>query len=352
MKTYLNDNSKDYEAFIKAHPKGHYMQASQWAKVKSFWKNEVIIAEDDQGHIKGVLSILIRKIPFFKNTLMYAPRGPVCDVHDRETFQALLNHAKALAKKHKSYVIKIDPDVEIEDEEFGQIIREMGFKIKGRSKNFEGIQPRFVFRLPIKDRSLEELLQSFHQKTRYNINLASRKGVEVKIGSREDIDPFHKIMLETGIRDKFVIRSAEYFKTMFDCMAPDHLRLYTAYYEGKMVAGTIAILYGDKCWYLYGASSNESRNVMPNYLLQWEMIKWAKEKGCNIYDFRGISGDLDESNPLYGLYKFKKGFNGKLTEFVGELDYVFNPLIYFLVEKGEKTFRELRRKIFTLRNKK
>ncbi|MDP4094849.1 MAG: peptidoglycan bridge formation glycyltransferase FemA/FemB family protein, partial [Bacillota bacterium] len=100
------------------------------------------------------------------------------------------------------------------------------------------------------------------------------------------------------------------------------------------------------------ASSNEYRNVMPNYLLQWEMIKWSLESGCEIYDFRGVSGDLDESNPLYGLYKFKKGFNGKFTEFVGEMDYVFKPLIHFAVEKGEKSFREMRRRLLTRGEKK
>jgi peptidoglycan pentaglycine glycine transferase (the first glycine) len=352
LKTYINKNEKDVEPFIKAHTKGHYMQAPQWAKVKSNWKSEVIIAEDDSGNIKGIISILIRKIPFLKNTMMYSPRGPVCDIHDKETFKALIDHAKLLAKEYKSYVLKLDPDITIDDEKFGQIVKDIGFKIKGTSKNFEGIQPRFVFRMDIKDKSEEELLLSFHQKTRYNINLAARKGVTVKIGSIEDIPEFHKIMMDTGIRDKFVVRSAQYFEKMYINMAPSHLRLYTAYFDGKMVAGTIAILYGNKCWYLYGASSNASRNVMPNYLLQWEMIKWAKESGCDIYDFRGISGDLTESNPLYGLYKFKKGFNGNLTEFVGELDFVFNPFVYFMVEKGEKVFRELRRKLFNLRNKK
>ena len=136
-----------------------------------------------------------------------------------------------------------------------------------------------------------------------------------KINSKEDLKDFHSIMLETGVRDGFVTRSLEYFEKMYDAMAPEHLRLYMAYLDGKPIAGTIAILYGDKCWYLYGASSNKHRNVMPNYLLQWEMIKWALENNCNVYDFRGVSGDLDENSPLYGLYRFKKGFNGDFTEF-------------------------------------
>jgi len=288
---------------------------------------------------------LIRKVPFLNSTLMYSPRGPVCDPHDRETFFRLLEGAKALAKKYKSYVLKLDPDIEREDSGFFEMAKSLGFKVANSSKNFEGIQPRFVFRLDVKGRTEGELMQLFHQKVRYNIRLAVKKGVDVRVGSRSDIPEFHKIMAETGARDKFVIRSIEYFEKMYDCLAPEHMRLYLAYYEGKIVAGTIAVLYGNKCWYLYGASGNEYRNVMPNYLLQWEMIKWALHGGCDIYDFRGVSGDLDESNPLYGLYKFKKGFNGKFTEFIGELDYVFNPLVYFAVEKGEKIFRELRRKL-------
>lgn len=117
--------------------------------------------------------------------------------------------------------------------------------------------------------------------------------------------------------------------------------LYMAFSEGQPIAGTLAIHYGDKVWYLYGASSNEHRNLMPNYLLQWRMIQWAVETGCRIYDFRGVSGDLSEDNPLYGLYKFKKGFGGEFTEFVGEMDLVLNKAVYFAVEHGTNVLKEL-----------
>jgi len=352
LKITTKEDMEQYEKFIQSHPKGHFMQSKEWTEVKSNWKNEMIAVKDEQGNIKGAMSILIRKIPFFNNTLMYSPRGPVCDIHDFDTMQQLIAEAKEIAKEYKGYVLKIDPDVEKEDAEFAQMLNKLGFRIKGDSKNFEGIQPRFVFRLNVKGKTEEQVMQEFHNKTRYNIRVAMKKGVEVRIGSREDLPDFHKVMVETGVRDEFVVRSIEYFEKMYDCLAPEHLRLYLAYYEGKLIAGTIAVLYGNKCWYVYGASSNEHRNVMPNYLLQWEMIKWAIESGCDIYDFRGVSGDLDENNPLYGLYRFKKGFNGKFTEFIGELDLVFNPLVYFAVEKGEKIFRELRRRLFILKNRK
>ncbi|HHV97903.1 MAG TPA: peptidoglycan bridge formation glycyltransferase FemA/FemB family protein [Clostridiaceae bacterium] len=340
----------EYEEFVKSHPKGHFMQSIKWAKVKSNWINEIITVRDENNRIKGSMSLLIRKVPFLNRTIMYSPRGPVCDIYDVETFKSLIEKAKELAVKYKSYVLKLDPDIEIQDTEFCKIVKQLGFKTKNDSENFESIQPRFVFRLDIKGKTEEEVLKNFSQKTRYNIRLAIKRGVTVRIGSKEDIPEFHKIMYETGVRDKFVIRDTSYFETLLDALG-ENARLYLAYYNGKLIAGTIAILYGNKCWYLYGASSNEHRNVMPNYLLQWEMIKWAIESGCDIYDFRGVSGNLDESHPLYGLYRFKKGFRGKFTEFIGELDYVFNPITYKLVEKSEIAFRELRRQLFVLKAK-
>jgi lipid II:glycine glycyltransferase (peptidoglycan interpeptide bridge formation enzyme) len=131
---------------------------------------------------------------------------------------------------------------------------------------------------------------------------------------------------------------------MYDSLG-DKLRLYLAKIDGKIVAGTIAILYGDKVWYLYGASSNEARNYMPNYLLQWEMIKWAVENNCRTYDFRGVSGDIDETNPLYGLYRFKKGYGGDLTEFIGEIALDFKPFIAWCIDNILPIFMWIRKKI-------
>ena len=337
---------KEYEEFLKACPKGHFCQSEMWAKIKDNWKNEVVISRDEEGKLNGAMSILIRKVPMFNSTLMYAPRGPVCDCHDKAVLKNLFDGAKELAKKYNAYVLKVDPDIKIDDEEFKKIVKDYGFTVKKPSKNFEGIQPRFVFRMDVEGKTEDEVFASFHNKTRYNVRVALKNDVTVTIGNRDDLKRFHEIMVETGTRDEFVVRTLEYFEKMYDVMAPsDNLRLYLAHYQDKIVAGTLAIKYGDKVWYLYGASSNESRNVMPNYLLQWEMIKWAIEEKCRIYDFRGVSGDLDPSNPLYGLYRFKKGFNGEFTEFIGDIDLTFKPLMKLLVEKGEPIYRNLRRKV-------
>ena len=149
-------------------------------------------------------------------------------------------------------------------------------------------------------------------------------------------------MVETGSRDGFIIRPLEYFEKMYDELAPKHMKLLMAYYEDKPISGIIPIMYGNKTWYLYGASSNSHRNLMPNYLLQWEMIKQAIANKHDMYDFRGVSGVVDESHPQYGLYRFKKGFGAEFTEFIGEVYLPFKPLVYKMYKFAEKSFRTLR----------
>ena len=341
---------QEYEAFIQSHPKGNFAQSYLWGKQKPAWIWKAIAVRGEDGAIKGTMAVMIRKMPMVGKTLMYACRGPVCDLDDKETFGQLLEGAKALAKEYKSYVIKIDPDVPSSNTAFADMLQSFGFRSKEGGKNFEAIQPRYVFRLDVDGKTEEELQAGFHQKWRYNIRVALKKGVEVKICGKEMVPAFADLMLTTGVRDGFVTRQPEYFAAMLDNLG-EHCRLYMAFHEGTPIAGTLAIHYGDKVWYLYGASSNEHRNLMPNYLLQWCMIQWAVETGCRVYDFRGVSGDVSEDNPLYGLYRFKKGFGGDFTEFVGEMDLVLNKPVYHFVEKGTSLFKDLRKTVYLIKNR-
>lgn len=331
----------EYKRFIESHPKAHFMQGPEWGKVKSGWQWSAVIVRDSEGAIKGGVSVLIRKVPGLPYTLMYAPRGPVCDITSKPVITALLGGVKELAAKHHVYLFKIDPDIPVSDTGFISLMQSLGFKRSEGGKNFEDIQPRFVFRLNVEGKTEEQMLAHFHSKWRYNIRVAIKNGVEVKVCDKSALSEFVPIMRETGSRDGFATRPQSYFEGMLEAFG-EEARLYMAYYQGKPVAGTIALHYGDKVWYLYGASANEYRNVMPNYLLQWEMIRWAVQTGCKIYDFRGVSGDLSESNPLYGLYRFKKGFNGDFTEFTGEFDLVLNKPVAFTVNHGVKLVKELR----------
>lgn len=341
---FLEEKDKEkYKAFLESHPRCNFQQSLEWGNVKTAWIKEVILSEDEKGNIVGSLCVWIRKIPIFGN-IMYSSRGPVCDIHDEKVLKDLTEGINALAKKYKSFVYRGEPDILKTDNEYRHIIQENGYKIKDDSKDFKDeIQPRFVFKLDIKDKTEDEIFEAFHQKTRYNIRLAIKKGVEIKEGTYDDLKTFHDIMVETGKRDDFLIRSLEYFQTMYKEMAPKHMKLLLAYHDGEAIAGIIPIMYGNTTWYLYGASSNRHRNLMPNYLLQWTMIKEAIANKCDIYDFRGVSGVVDENHPQYGLYRFKKGFGAEFTEFIGEVYIPYKPLTYKMYKFSEKAFRTLRK---------
>lgn len=332
-------DEEEYTRFLESNERCNFQQSLEWAKVKTSWKKEVILAEDSSKKIIGSLMVWIRKIPIFGN-IMYSSRGPVCDIHNIEVLKQLTEGAKLLAKKYDAIVLRIEPDIKSDDTSFRNIMLELGYSIKDDAKNFrEEIQPRYVFRLDTKGKTEDEIFKNFHSKTRYNIRLATKKGVTVKEGTREDLKDFHKIMVTTGIRDGFITRPLEYFERMYDCLGPEHMKILMAYYDGKPISGVIPIMYGNKTWYLYGASSNEHRNLMPNYLLQWEMIKIALSRKSDIYDLRGVPGIADNSN---GLFRFKKGFGAEYTEFIGEVYIPFKPFTYKMYKVSEKIFRNVR----------
>ncbi len=285
----------EYEAFVSSHPKGHFIQSHLWAAQKPDWTWEAVLVRNDEGAVIGACSFLIRKVPSLPYTLMYAGRGPVCDVHDTAVLSAITEGAKALAKKYKSYCLKIDPDVLSSDTEFADAMKSLGYTLRDPGKNFSGIQPRYVFRLYLDGRDEETVLGSSHSKTRYNIRVAERKGVEVKIVGKEEAGVFAKLMMETGVRDGFVVRSQDYFEKMLDHLG-EHARLYMAYTaEGVPVAGTLAVHYGDKVWYLYGASSNAHRNLIP-CIERNAVAAMRAMNACNLSYFltgsRNISYDM------------------------------------------------------------
>ena len=330
-----------YEDFVKKHPKGHFAQSLKWAKLKKEWKHEIVTVEDENGNITGSMLLLIRKIPIFKSTIIYSPRGPVCDIHDEDTFTKLIKKAEQVVKKNKGFILKMDPDLLNSDMTFKNIAKNNGFNIIEKLTNINNIlQPRIVFRLDLKNKTEDDIFKAFHSKTRYNIRLASKKGVTTRIGKREDIGQLEDLMKITGKRDGFPIRTKEYFEELYDVLGSDCVRILFADYEGKPIACTLSFLYGDKVWYMYGASSNEHRNLMSTYLLQWEGIKWALENNCNIYDFRGICA-TNENTRNEGLYRFKKGFNPDLVEFT-EIYKVYNHFMYFMFEKVFPIYRNIR----------
>ena len=197
MNLVTEENKDKYYKFLENHERCNFQQSILWGKVKTSWKNEVVLALDNNGEIIGSISVLIRKIPIFGN-IMYSPRGPICDIHDEKVLKELTNGLQELGKRNKAFVLKIEPDIKSSDKEFREVIEKLKYKIKDDAKNFsEEIQPRYVFRLDIKNKTEDEIFENFHQKTRYNIRLAVKKGVTIKEGTREDLKDFHKIMVVT-----------------------------------------------------------------------------------------------------------------------------------------------------------
>lgn len=221
------------------------------------------------------------------------------------------------------------------------------------------VQPPDTVLLDI-GRDEETLLAAMKPKWRYNIRLAEKKGVVVSearafasnaSGSDASVDwrpalsKFYELYRETSERDRIALHPESYYAKLFELAAaygagnargkkPD-MRLWTASHEGEALAAIITIFWGEQAVYLYGASSNVKRNLMPAYALQWAAIRAAREAGCTEYDFYGIPPTDDPNHPMAGLYRFKTGFGGKNIHRGGSWDYPLRPLAYSAFRRAE-----------------
>lgn len=322
-----------FNQFVSDFSTGDLLQSYEWAQLKGRggWGSVKAIAETD-GRIVAAASILTRRIPRTNRCLMYCPRGPVLDTADADVVQEFVAFLKKIALQRRAIMLKIDPPVPIDDKVSEANLRSAGF-VTVVSAGFGGVQPKAVMQLDL-DKSEDDLLASFKPKWRYNIRLAERKGVEVDLDcSKDQLPAFYKLLQETCKRDGFLVRSYSYFEDMYDILGrAGFIRLVLTRYEGEPVAGALMYIFGDKAMYTYGASSNQHRNVMPNHLMQWEMIKLAMSRGCKWYDFRGVSPkkESDPEDHLQGLNRFKEGFSPRFVEYVGEYDLVLSPVFYWL----------------------
>ncbi len=342
---------EEYNNFVQNRVGTSFMQDLKWADVKdSSWEKEAVYIKED-GKIIASMLMLIKKIPHSNITLVYAPRGPVCDVYDINLVNRVIKEAEPVIKKHNGYVLKFDPQV-LFDDKLEEMYRKAGYKTSGKNPDKdEVIQPLYDGVLHLTGKTEEELMKSFAEKTRYNIRLSGRKGVTVRYSrDKEDLDTFYNLYKVTTIRDNIGCRGKDYFERMLDSYDENHLRIYIAEHEGDKLSAAIATNYGGELYYVYGASSNEKRNLMPNYAMQMEMIRWGIETNCDTYNFGGIL-NLD---PQDGLYKFKTGFCKEegVEKYIGELNKVYKPLIYFGIVHVLPVLKKINRKVRTLKRKK
>ncbi len=332
------DRRTEWNDFVAACPHGDVLQCWEWGELKgrTGWQPlPIAVVEGDR--IVAACLVLKRSVPLIGSCLLYAPHGPVVDFADESTWPRLLDELRQLAAAHQAMALKIDPAIPVERADIVAALEQGGFRRHNGEGDFGGVQPRYVMKVDISG-DLDELLAQFKSKTRYNIRLAERKGVTVRLGHRDDLPDFYEILTATAERDGFVVREISYFYDIWDLIIKAGLgQLFLAYAEGKLVAGTLAFALGHQAWYVYGASSYSHRNLMPNYLLQWHMIQWAKDRGSTVFDMRGVAREIDgqAQGELSGLNRFKRGFAPQYVEYIGEWDLVFRPGLYRLLNLAQ-----------------
>ena len=309
----------EWNQYLQSRPNAHLLQTGEWGELKSgFGWEPVRMISGEVG-----VQILFRKLPL-GFTIGYIPKLAISIQHSTIIDQ-LWHEIDATCKQRRVIFSKLESD-SWSDSPLP--------KGEGRVSP-HNIQPPRTIIIDIKN-SEEEILARMKQKTRYNIRLAEKKGVTVRAWN--NIESFHKMMLVTGDRDSFGIHSLEYYRRAYELFHPTAMcELLVAEYEGKPLATLMAFARGRRAWYFYGASTDQERNRMPTYLLQWEAIKWAKARGYEEYDLWGVPDKDDKTleanfetqhDGLWGVYRFKRGFGGDLKRAAQAIDRVFNPLLY------------------------
>lgn len=329
---------------MAASPYGDVLQCLEWGELKKPGWRPLPLHVGSPENPDAVALVLRRSLPRTGRCIFYVPRGPVLDWSNKVAAQAIVDKLKSEARRQRAILIKVDPAVPVSTPGIKETLRSLGFQPSPDADNsFGGTQPRFVMKMNI-DGAQDKVMASFHQKWRYNIRLAEKKGIEVKSDcTRDDVKVFHDIYAVTAQRDGFTGRPLNYFYKMWDVLVEAGLaKFFVTSYQGQPLSAAICFLLGKQCWYVYGASSNEYRNLMPNHAMQWAMIRWAKEQGAEVYDFRGVHDIKSEDGKVLenlmdspdGLVRFKAGFGAQLTEYCGEWDLPVDKKWYWLWTTG------------------
>jgi lipid II:glycine glycyltransferase (peptidoglycan interpeptide bridge formation enzyme) len=326
MEARIITDRQQWNDFVSASECCNITQSYEWGELGPHLGAQTmrIGVVDDEGKLCAAMLMLIVRAPIIRRPYFYAVRGPVIDDPSSPALTTLLNFVRAEARRQGAFMLKVEPSVDDEDERWLLALRRHGFRpnpyaVHIRNEWVLNIQP-----------DEQEILAGMKEKWRYNIRLAGRKGVTVRRGEGQaDLDTFYKIYETTSERDQFFIHSKAFYEEVMRLYSQDdRFALFLAEYQREPIAGIIVLRYGRWSWYMYGASSNEHRNLMPNHLLQWNGIQWAKSHGCWYYNFRGIPDILEEGQELWGVYIFKRGFGGYAMRALETHDLVYQPLVY------------------------
>ena len=330
-----------WRATLAALPAPHVLQSWEWGQLKAMtgWSAERLVLRDAAGSPRAAAQLLTRQLlPGLPLRIGYVAKGPVLDWSDRSLVEQTLVALEGQARRRGCIFLKIDPDVS-EASLAGDSLRGM---LARRGWRYSPDQIQF------KNTGLTDLrpgeaalLDAMKSKWRYNVRLAERRGITVRCGQEADLAHFHRLYAETGQRDHFLIRPYDYYRATWTAFlraeadpanpAGGVLLLAEHADEATPVAGLFLMRYRDRAWYFYGASSDRRRRDMPNYLLQWEAMRWALAHGCTTYDWWGApTAPDDPADDMQGVWQFKQGFGATLALHTGAWDFPTSPRLYRL----------------------
>jgi lipid II:glycine glycyltransferase (peptidoglycan interpeptide bridge formation enzyme) len=357
-------NASLWNDTIAAAPDPHLLQTWEWAQIKNevgwkaypfAWdqKGSRLALQDLAIHDVGAAAMILQRSIAVRGfsarmRVMYVPKGPLLDWSNAALRRRILDDLTSIARKSGAIFIKIDPNLQVgrgipgepgsrEDVTGLEVLSDL----KERGWIFSSDQIQFRNTVWV-DLSIaeDEILARMKQKTRYNIRLAERKGVKIRPGTEADFGLLYRMYAETSNRDGFVIREENYYQRIWkifldnQCTKPGvslpAAQPFIAEVEGEAVAAIIPVRFTRTAWYLYGMSFDRHREKMPNYLLQWEAMRWAKRSGCQVYDLWGAPDQFTEDDSMWGVYKFKEGLGGQVIRTAGAWDLPVQPLLYRL----------------------
>ncbi len=361
----MQNSAHLWNRLVAQTPNPHFLQTAEWAQVKAqygwiphyaVWETNGAfrVFADPAGiaEVRPAAAALILERPVLRRgmaarlSILYSPKGPLANWADEPLRARVLNDLQTFARRRSAIFLKIDPNVELgrglPDGQANPLAGETGRSLqaellrRGWRYSADQIQFKNTALLDL-SQSEAELLARMKQKTRYNIRLAEKKGVRVRLGNAEDLPALYKMYAETSVRDGFVIRDEGYYMTVWRTFlsnffppqadSPFAVPLI-AEVEGLPVAGLFLFLFAGRAYYVYGMSRSLHRDKMPTYLLQWEAIKFAKAAGCSIYDLWGAPEVFDESDTMWGVYRFKEGLGCEAFRGLGAYDFAPNFLWY------------------------
>ncbi len=329
-----------WDAFVAGHPAGHILQTCRWARLKSAFGWGALLAPvragpDAEAPLLGGSSLLLRRLPWGR-LLAYVPRGPVVDWTQAECADTIFASLRETCRRRRIGILKIEPELPDTPEVAAQLTA-AGFR-----RSPQRVQPLSTIHVDLSGDE-DAILGRMKQKWRYNIRLAERKGVVVRHAALADLPTIQTLMAETAARDRFGVHNLAYHIAAAELFGPPGLLTWlVAEHEGRMLAAIAVFALGARAWYMWGASSDADRNLMPNHALQWAAMRWARARGCTTYDLWGIPDEVG-ANPtayaepqswgeggLWGVYRFKQGFGGRIIRYTGAWDLPLSPADYAL----------------------